>query len=603
MLPRLDPILYADPPPDDFEPKTGVELDSLFVTEHWQRKSFRGLHSWQNGPMMSQLWFSSKTGLIGGGHRTQDYGPVEEPKPAAPTDPANPTNPTDPTNPADPADSKANVVKKNREDVALETFHAERIQVNESGWFPFLRKDRWLDTVESDPFLGGGRWSVDNPKIWEVLSISIELFDRMLKAMVADRHEMLETILFGLLTSWESMSSEPVPFVGANYLLSQRFLQGLSLMQKLPNPIAFITQYTQADWNDRLINLMDHQTWAMVDRFRGDEGTWGATLLNSKSMIVIDSGIIKTMMAVIDTEQFVDEDGCTEIGFAAELRIFGGQFFMGPTDTNNKPFGAFRLTWPEPYLETIPGEECLKGHRSFKSGITMPVTRIPAIYASKMLSAEFWDDPAIPRKSDDYFHTNRIIISDTEYLGLRHSTVWTLASIESMLPTNLHPGEQELMTMWQERERVWTEKRKGWYPGALSWMGALLTGENVSIVGDVRVEGMGHEIPTCLQPSRRDRLLQYSRRPGRCIALFLGGEFGMTNVFPEEAADAGVGMFEVEGVKEAPDVVTEGWGKGSWAPGKDYAGGWMRGQVAIEPTCYATITYITMQMWRDDERS
>jgi hypothetical protein len=42
------------------------------------------------------------------------------------------------------------------------------------------------------------------------------------------------------------------------------------------------------------------------------------------------------------------------------------------------------------------------------------------------------------------------------------------------------------------------------------------------------------------------------------MALFFTGELGMTKVLPEEAADTGVGAFEVDGVKEGTDEADAG---------------------------------------------
>jgi hypothetical protein len=118
--------------------------------------------------MMRYVRFSDTSGLIPGGHQQSDYGPV-----AAPTAPG----------------AKVEL----REDIALQLFHKERVQIDESKWLPFLRKDRWYDLLQArqNPVLGRyGRWSPDNTRVWEVLSISIELANRMFNALIDEKHTM-----------------------------------------------------------------------------------------------------------------------------------------------------------------------------------------------------------------------------------------------------------------------------------------------------------------------------------------------------------------------------------------------------------------------------
>ncbi len=175
-LPRLHPKYYADAPSRDTLNPTKLQLDTLFLTEAFQRNYFRGLESWQNATFMRYVWFSNQSGILSGGHREADYGPV------------------DGSMAVDPTNITGSLVNEKKEDIALKIFHSERIQVDETKWFTFLKKDRWYDTVKPVPVLGGANWSVDNPKVWEVLSISLELVDRILKALLADRHVMLVAI-------------------------------------------------------------------------------------------------------------------------------------------------------------------------------------------------------------------------------------------------------------------------------------------------------------------------------------------------------------------------------------------------------------------------
>ncbi|KAI0506948.1 hypothetical protein F5B22DRAFT_650266 [Xylaria bambusicola] len=139
---------------------------------------------------------------MSGGHRKDDYGPV---------DPATVTDAVDSTMETSSSSTK--------EDAALQIFHPYRIQVDQSKWFNFLKKDRWYDPDIADPLLNGGNWSVDNAKVWEVLSISLELVDRMLKASIEDKNDTIEMMLFGLIGNWHYVTARPEPMPGAHILL------------------------------------------------------------------------------------------------------------------------------------------------------------------------------------------------------------------------------------------------------------------------------------------------------------------------------------------------------------------------------------------------
>jgi hypothetical protein len=153
-FPRLDPKFYHDPVPDarKFErPSNGVELDRLFSSEYYQRKYLHGTRSWQ-GVLINRWLGPSPFGLLSGGHTSTDD-----------------------------VDFLRAMVER------------DQIKVDETKWFRFLQKNRWYDLVEDEnhptvPAPRGGPWSVDNPTVWNELSVCLELADRILKALVSDRH-------------------------------------------------------------------------------------------------------------------------------------------------------------------------------------------------------------------------------------------------------------------------------------------------------------------------------------------------------------------------------------------------------------------------------
>jgi len=206
-FPQLHPVLYSNDPPNASSAGAGGssggggyglglnDLDRMFVTEKFQRYYLRGLYSWQQGPLMRYVWFSDKTGLIGGGHRSEDYGPVIQDHHDGDGDVAMGGARGQPPPPPPEVTYK--------EDIALQVFGNEMITVDENTWFLCLRRDRWLDYQRPENLFNGQYWSIDNPIVWEIVGVVMELVNRILGALIDDRHAM-----------WVS----PSPFFPPNFL-------------------------------------------------------------------------------------------------------------------------------------------------------------------------------------------------------------------------------------------------------------------------------------------------------------------------------------------------------------------------------------------------
>ncbi|KAJ3566559.1 hypothetical protein NPX13_g7088 [Xylaria arbuscula] len=371
QLPALHPKYYADNAPYDYRQPTKEQLDFTFLSERFQSHHLRGLESWQAGPLMRYLWFTDSIGVMSGGHQTSDYGP------------------------ADSAGTARILFGARKEDCARIIFNTYRIQVNESKWYKFLRRDRWYDLEQPEPLLGGDNWSVDNPKVWSLLSISLELVDRMLKALIEDKHEMFETIMFGLMADWTQMVNRPEPAPHAQVLLSREYHRGACQQFNRPCALDQIPMTTEY-WTQRLETLMKTQTFSFVEGFGHQDTVFGVTMLDIGNLIALDIGPLRNLMRgdltlsercmlhygqavtlihemfhaigqfrkVEDettwpktlpsinwithptrfAEPFLDEDGAVELGFAAEDRLFGGALLMGrsPALPVNKRFKVYR---------------------------------------------------------------------------------------------------------------------------------------------------------------------------------------------------------------------------------------------------------------------
>ncbi|KAI1305100.1 hypothetical protein F5Y03DRAFT_406644 [Xylaria venustula] len=130
------------------------ELDILFRTESFQTENLFGMLTWQAITLNRWVNFSpDQIGPMSGGHLPSDVG--------------------------DSLEASTRVYDQNK------------IKVDESRWFRFIKKQRWYDWLETSPpgSVPGRVWSVDDPKIWNELGICLELVDRMFKALIEDKND------------------------------------------------------------------------------------------------------------------------------------------------------------------------------------------------------------------------------------------------------------------------------------------------------------------------------------------------------------------------------------------------------------------------------
>lgn len=171
-FPNIDDPKYYDryPKPGvDHCPKNYAESDSVFQSEKVQRRCLWGAETWQVAALNRRLCIPSSADLMFSGHRKD-----------APEQPSPRGRPYFLRQPAERSDG-------------FTFYQSHRIEVNEKRWLPFLRKDRWFDWVHFSPDETRSRpnktWSVDDPQLWDALKVSIELTDRILKALLEDKHD------------------------------------------------------------------------------------------------------------------------------------------------------------------------------------------------------------------------------------------------------------------------------------------------------------------------------------------------------------------------------------------------------------------------------
>ncbi|KAK8052302.1 hypothetical protein PG993_003687 [Apiospora rasikravindrae] len=139
------------------------QLDVIFYSERYQRQKRHGMISWRLPAMVSDLYDLSK-----------------------------------------------------RNDIEMDP---NLIQVDEGAWLNCLKRSRWFDrqvdalsTIPNphpDLFnYQNNWWTVDNPAIWRILRIALEMVNRVLNTIIDARHPWLDTVLFSQLQRWADIDPE-----------------------------------------------------------------------------------------------------------------------------------------------------------------------------------------------------------------------------------------------------------------------------------------------------------------------------------------------------------------------------------------------------------
>ncbi|KAI3321441.1 hypothetical protein HD806DRAFT_523926 [Xylariaceae sp. AK1471] len=507
--PRIDPVFYGDKPAilgTGIFPRP-TDRDRLFYSDYLLRVQYEGMKPWQLGPLNNALRFSDR-GYIPGGHERASASAFE-------------TDPT--THPGW---------------IHQLLYRGELITPNEEAWLPFLRKDRWFNWDSVDPFLDGSPWSIDHPLVWDILSISLELVNRMLLALLADQNSFLHTLLFGLLDYWNDVATMlprnlPAPFNNATALLSYDLYEKHrnTADPKLKGFMEFGARYTPDDHRMRLETLLEKQAWSFVDR----PDAYATTSLRYEGLITLSIGSLKTLIegditlaercicqfvlaAVVNAnfhtvahaitrsrmqrelngyvigmpEPFVDFGGTSEMGYAMEQGIFGGTIRDSHLGNFRPPLAMHYLNWPWPHHIRDFGlgyaGKQIVGHEDFSKGTLIEKILIPAEYTSKLLSETFWKDENIPRKSDNFFHRVSLFTSRTlNDPSQRLFNYITDVAIDDRRDQNqLTRSEKDMVQQWKEREALWDMLRTGWYqPQRSMWLATswsnLAARQNISL--------------------------------------------------------------------------------------------------------------------------
>ncbi|KAI1327007.1 hypothetical protein F5Y16DRAFT_372992 [Xylariaceae sp. FL0255] len=483
-FPRLHPKFYCDVPselaqnpPRAQPPRDGVEWDRLFTTERGHQKSyFHGLKTWEVAALNRWMKFSTATGEISGGHNSAD-------------------NQTD----------------------LLNLFKAEMFQVDENGWFDFLKKDRWYDIVDDpnnpspNPFPSFPQ-SVDQPQVWAELRVVLELANRMLRALVSDRNTFLETVLFGRIAYWKDVETNPqTPLDDALVLLSPAGEQRLATKNNSKpwkNQIEALSTEAEKikEVGMALENEGTHQAWSfhvdedpggLLGLTRSTRNEMNFTSLNTEfirqlvigGLTLTERCMLYYHMAVTimheymhsimarrvycflgrdrtQPEPFFDFDSASEIGEAMELRVLGGRNTFGPF-AHDPPIMWWESDWPNWYTAKVyPGIDTRLNHAT-------QITQVyrPPMDAGILLSAEFWNDSKIAKKSENLFHRTVLFHSQPRrwngapMFGL--PPFWPDVEVDRSRESTWESHHRKIVARWEELQTLWKSARKDWYPDHL----------------------------------------------------------------------------------------------------------------------------------------
>jgi hypothetical protein len=140
-------------------------------------------------------------------------------------------------------------------------------------------------------------------------------------------------------------------------------------------------------------------------------------------------------------------------------------------DTDKGPhsitLGHHLQNWPFPFLAQVvadnggagfAGTQAI-GHPAFAPGVPCDLVLVPAMFTSNLLSAAFWDDPAIPRKSDHFFYRSSLFRSRTpnnpgSFIDFNRNPIVLDQGLldERLMRGPLHEVEQEMIRDWNLRE-------------------------------------------------------------------------------------------------------------------------------------------------------
>ncbi|KAI0968985.1 hypothetical protein F4678DRAFT_474043 [Xylaria arbuscula] len=366
LHPRLHPKYYNFIPlKDQFTcPVNDEELDELLLTEEGQKALFMGNPSWSFPPLNSNLAWDGAPSMPGG-HRIGD----EQLYPQL-----------------------------------LESYMAQRIEVDEDTWLPVFRKQRWYDleqnhsdtVVEADGTTWNiNRWTVDNERVWGVLRFSLEIANRILMTLIRDNNKWLGTYLYGRIQMHSDLY--PPPTVGPmqeDYRITLDPEKEKRICEEMGKP--FLGRDVEPDADKRLqfVNLLGRSVaWSFLPstqpqrgvtsisskKVNGKRSTVWFTRLNSNLLALLCGGTLTIAeRCIIHGRQAMTVISKDELMHALHKERIESRINASRAVLNDLVIGNNAQAFAEPY---VGGEPIAELGRSFEAAIfggtprTTPISR------------------------------------------------------------------------------------------------------------------------------------------------------------------------------------------------------------------------------------
>ncbi|KAI1751589.1 hypothetical protein F4782DRAFT_547587 [Xylaria castorea] len=519
QFPRINDPKHYDQDPDQSKfqrPQTYKEIDSLLWSEKIQQRTFWGARTFQLAALNRRLMFSTSDGLVSvaGAHRRSLVDKLRALFPQLHISPKK--------------SATKSATSSYQETDDFQMYRRERIKVDQKKWFAFLRKDRWFDWIQFNPDAARSKpnrtWSVDDAEIWDALSVSLELVNFILRALIDEKHDGVSGISLKAAHYWsnfEDIFGEP-PAENASVLLSHSMEQ--TICEKRGTNICEFEQtvnQTVEESEQRLKNLLSNMIWGFEEN-RGSHAVTRAkpsvgltndiygsvisisthkleALLNPDltlgefCQLQVDLAITmvhELMHAILfarnvnDTyvgnlldkersgrlpeEPYLDAEGFAEAGFYMEQSIFGGVHELIPILPDRHqppPLAEVLLEWP---YASYGSEESPAGwNKAFlEDGALTTIYHVPSVWSSKLLTASFWNDPAYLRKSDNFFHNSRIFKMTAPIKNRKTGECTSPLAVR--VPNQPgqpyhYPENQKVADDWFHQGELWNSLRDPWY--------------------------------------------------------------------------------------------------------------------------------------------
>ncbi|ETS75835.1 hypothetical protein PFICI_12779 [Pestalotiopsis fici W106-1] len=452
-----------------------LALDRLFLDERLQALAIGGLRSWQIPALNT---------------RPGPYGPEHH-------------------------------VPRDGNDLGWEVFKSSGFERNEFKWLTIFARERWFDyrvncfeTIEN-PIPGLTRhkdnwWTVDNQHIWNQLSVSIEIANRLLEQLIAERDPWLDAVIFQPIQYWRHRDPRVMNMYLQNNENNPMFVQQEADVNKrqmpeaIRNQMSVLLSYTVWSFFDEHLEIGLGVTWPLLTITPNKPGA-----PNPCNLITIQTGCLRSLcnsnlslvervnvqMALADTilhetvhalwmGRLIIEKGSTdhnqepymwpatgppetvkELGFSFEKHVFGGtvQAFPQPPDPytwKGRPLTLCLSTWPL-YIggQDLPPE--LWQNDVFAHNlINYP---LPASWASSFATKDFWNIIVPFFKGSAAFQAPKVFRSETRRdwytLGQRAFGAKRMRLNENDWFADKYEWSQQV---WQNRQVRWDLLRP-WY--------------------------------------------------------------------------------------------------------------------------------------------